>query len=1504
MNHIYRIVWNHHTQSMTAVAETAKGRGKSGAKSASTPALMASILIAACAIPAGASSLNTLPTGGQVTAGAASISSTANTLTVQQGSQRAAINWQSFSVGSGATVNFIQPNASSVILNRVVGTEQSVIAGAMNANGQVFLLNSNGVLFTGTSSVNVGGLVASTLNVSDADFMAGRNTFTANGSKSSVINLGTITAADGGYVALLGNQVKNEGVITARLGTAIMAAGDQISLNFNGDSLVGVTIDQGTLNALVENKQAIRADGGLVVLTAKGLDEVMRTVVNNTGEVRAQTVANRSGKIYLLGEGGVVSVDGRLDASAPGSGNGGFIETSGPRVKIADTARISTASALGLNGTWLIDPVDFTIAATGGDITGTALSAALGAGSVTIQTATGGITCTGVSGCGAGAGTNGDIFVNEAVSWSANNTLTLNAHRNININQVITASGTSGAVALHYGQGAVASGNAATYSFGLSSAGFAGKINLQAGNNFSTKLGSDGAVTNWTVVTSLGAAGDSTTAPGTMTLQGMAATASLAGNYVLGANIDASSTSTWNSNLGFKPIGSGVSSNVFSGKFDGLGHTVTGLVINRTTDYAGLIGKSTGAIRNVGLVGSSVQGGSYVGSLVGQSYYGSVANSYASVAALSGSYGMGGLVGGNYGGSIKNSFTTGAFTSTGQSNGGLVALSNYGGTISDSYSNVAVTVSGSPAMAGGLVGNNYGVGTSIIRSYATGNVVFNSPTNGQTPVSVGGLVGQNVKATISASYATGSVTIPTTASRVYAGGLAGTSVKTGNSVTNSYATGNVTNGSSGNFQIATGGLIGYAYGGTITNTYAAGTVTGITGVPNDGQTGGLIGRYGGGLTNSFYDSTKSPSLTGIGSSTGTGVPDVAGTVQGLSTANLQTLATFTGTTPAWDIVGTDGAYPKLRWATPGFPAGSSVWVMGTPSSPIYLRLTGGGSSVYGTTPTFGYAFYNAATAGTAVADATPTGSVVWSGAPTSTSDAGIYSLTYSSGITLGNSLYTLSPGDAVNWTVNRAPLTVTASNATKVYGQTPTLSSFTSSGLVNSETIGSATLTSSGTTVTAGVAAGPYTIVASAATGGTFNASNYTITYTDGALAVTPLTIAVAANSGATRVYDGTSAAAASLLNVTNAINGDTVTLGGNASLASANVGTRDLSSTNGLTVSNPNYTVTGSEISGSVAISAAPLTVTASDASKVYGQTPTLTGFTSSGLIEGQTIGSATLTSSGTTVTAGVTGSPYDIVASAATGGSFTPGNYTISYVNGALTVTPLAVTVAANSGATRVYDGTSAAAASLLNVTNAINGDTVTLGGNASLAGSNVGAQALLGNTNGLTLTNPNYTVVDGMTAGTVMVTLPQSVIASTTTQVPSNRNATDYPSLTLPAQGISGTASGDGSSDRVFNVLNPLPQISSAFGANTALTVISSPNFNEPSQVVSLSQVRSMLQAASSTSGGNTQGGSPVSQAALVALDVRVPVSRNSLADIVNGGVRLPDGVEQELFVVQAN
>ena len=373
-----------------------------------------------------------LPTGGSVSTGSAGISTGSTTVTVTQSSQNVAINWQTFSIGRDNSVTFVQPNARSVALNRVLGADPSVILGSLSSNGRVFLLNPNGILFGQASQVNVGGLVASTLGLTDADFMAGEYRFSGAGG-GAVLNQGSIFA-DGGYVALLGASVSNEGVIQANLGTIALAAGEAVTLDVAGDGLLSVAIDSGALNALVENGGLLRADGGSVVMTAQAAGALLRTAVNNTGVIEARTLGDRDGRIVLLGDmqSGAVNVAGVLDASAPNGGNGGFIETSAAQVNVADDVQITTAALAGLTGTWLIDPQDFIIGS-GGNISGATLSAQLVTNNVTINT---------VTGPGAALPGNGDIFVNDAVAWTASGTpttLTLIAVRDVNINAAITA---------------------------------------------------------------------------------------------------------------------------------------------------------------------------------------------------------------------------------------------------------------------------------------------------------------------------------------------------------------------------------------------------------------------------------------------------------------------------------------------------------------------------------------------------------------------------------------------------------------------------------------------------------------------------------------------------------------------------------------------------------------------------------------------------------------------------------------------------------------------------------------------------------------------------------------------------------------------------------------------------------------------------------------------------------------------------------------------------------
>ncbi|MBB5608881.1 large exoprotein involved in heme utilization and adhesion [Janthinobacterium sp. S3M3] len=460
--------------------------------------------------------------------------------------------------------------------------------GNLSANGKVFIVNPNGILFGQGASINTAGLVASTLDISNSDFMSGKYQFSGNGT-GKVLNQGSISAP-GGYVALLGANVSNQGTIQARLGSVALAAGRAITLDVAGDGLLNVAINEGAVGALVNNGGLIKADGGNVLLSAQAAGDLLKTVVNNTGIIEAHSIDTRGGTIKLLGDmqSGTVNAAGTLDASAPTGGNGGFIDTSAAHVKLDDGLKVTTAAAKGLAGTWLIDPTDYNIAASGGDQTGAFFSNALKSSNVQIQSVSG------------GSGTQGNINVNDTISWSANK-LTLTAQNNININKTISGSGTA-SLALEYGQQAVAAGNSSTYNIASSVT-----VDLPTGNNFSTKLGSDGGVTAYKVINSLGAV-NSTTGNDLQGING-----ALGGNYVLGSNIDARATSGWNSGAGFSPIGHGNTplgtnnATPFTGQFDGLGHVISGLTINRPNASVGLFGVigSGATVSNLGLVGAA-----------------------------------------------------------------------------------------------------------------------------------------------------------------------------------------------------------------------------------------------------------------------------------------------------------------------------------------------------------------------------------------------------------------------------------------------------------------------------------------------------------------------------------------------------------------------------------------------------------------------------------------------------------------------------------------------------------------------------------------------------------------------------------------------------------------------------------------------------------------------------------------------------------------------------------
>ncbi len=428
MNRIYRLVWNAAKGINQVASEKSSSRGK-GKRGIKTPRLATLLLLGSPA----AFATGVLPAGGTLVAGTGSIASDGTAMNIVQSTQKMAIDWQGFSIGSGNSVQFVQPSVSSVALNRVLGADASLIQGALKANGQVFLLNPNGVLFAPTAQVNAGALVASTLNLKNDDFLAGRYAF-EGGSSHAIINQGNITAAQGGGVALIAAKVTNTGTIDAQRGHALLGAGSKVTLDFGGP--VKLQVEQGAVDALVANGGAIRADGGTVVMTARAAGDLASTVINNTGLVQAQTLASgEKGTILLLGDmaHGRIEVGGTLDARAPGAGDGGFIETSAADVSTTAGLVVNAGAAQGKGGLWLVDPYDYTIGATAAGNINTALNSGT---SVTITTQSNNASY------GATASGNGDITVSNAITKNSGGdaTLTLQADRSIFVNADISAS--------------------------------------------------------------------------------------------------------------------------------------------------------------------------------------------------------------------------------------------------------------------------------------------------------------------------------------------------------------------------------------------------------------------------------------------------------------------------------------------------------------------------------------------------------------------------------------------------------------------------------------------------------------------------------------------------------------------------------------------------------------------------------------------------------------------------------------------------------------------------------------------------------------------------------------------------------------------------------------------------------------------------------------------------------------------------------------------------------
>ena len=291
-----------------------------------------------------------LPSGGSVAAGSATIQSSAGGVAIKQGSNRAVINWNSFNVGRGKAVTFQQPGAGAAILNRVTGPGGASIAGSLSSNGQVFLIDRNGIIITPTGSVNTAGFVASSLDIANTDFMSGHYNFSGAGA-GAVVNQGAIIAAPGSAVALLGSSVSNEGLISAPLGRVALGSGQSATLDFSGNGFLQVAIPTDLIGdanqALISNSGRIQADGGRVVIQAAAARESVRRTVNMSGVITARGASGQDGAVVLDGgDGGDATVSGAIDVSGPL--NGGSIDlTAGHSLSLLGASLTATGGDTG-----------------------------------------------------------------------------------------------------------------------------------------------------------------------------------------------------------------------------------------------------------------------------------------------------------------------------------------------------------------------------------------------------------------------------------------------------------------------------------------------------------------------------------------------------------------------------------------------------------------------------------------------------------------------------------------------------------------------------------------------------------------------------------------------------------------------------------------------------------------------------------------------------------------------------------------------------------------------------------------------------------------------------------------------------------------------------------------------------------------------------------------------------------------------------------------------------
>lgn len=908
-----------------------------------------------------------------VSSGDASVSQSGTTTVINQTSDKAIIEWNTFNIDSNETTHFQQP-ANGVALNRINPSNgASQILGTLTATGKIILVNQAGIFFGPGARVDVGGIIASTTDISNDNFLAGKYIFDRASSYdgASITNQGVIKA-NYGLAALVGNNVTNSGLIEARLGSIVLASGSKYTVSFDDTGLINFAIDTPSdSHGKVTNTGKLIANGGTILVTAQTAKNVVDNVIDMQGVAIAHSVSQHGGVIYISGSGNV-HVSGKLIASSkrhsggtiqvsgdnihiastavlnadgalgggtiklssnsmsyaevgavlsanatqqgnggnisvlsdsetafhgsisaqggPSGGDGGFVETSGFYLDVAEAA-INLLAPAGIVGTWLLDPSDVTISssATNNETYsgGTYTPGSSNTSTILASELLGNLATSNVSVVTTSSGTaNGDIAVNSALSWSAATTLSLTATRNIYLNADITATNGGLTLSAKNGTQSLTTGTIGSGTLGGTVSSVTANINvanfiLLQGQWFqvATTLPTFTVSNNFKIATGTGAFNNTTLAQFTRLnttstpygitdvygLQGIA-TGPNTTNYILSNDIDATSTTNWTngSNGGFIPIG--VGSVPYDGTFNGQGHTINKLYINNPNIFfAGLFGTTTNAtLENFNLTNVNITAvGTHIAAVDGQNTTGSIINVTATgTLNLTGSDNAG-LVGTNTG-SINNSSVNVTLNELGSSKtgiGGLIGTNS--GSVSNSYSTSSINVSGnSNSNIGGLIGQNTSTAT-LSNVYSTGTITLSN--TGTANSNIGGLIGLNAQtAAINGSGSNvgpcnGSICTTTTISVTgtlpnFIGGFIGNSSATSFS---NLSMSNVT--VTGNAQV--GGFIGNENNstGSISNV----TLTNV-GVSGNFQAGTFIGQNNSSITNSSVSGNSTLTLGGSG----------------------------------------------------------------------------------------------------------------------------------------------------------------------------------------------------------------------------------------------------------------------------------------------------------------------------------------------------------------------------------------------------------------------------------------------------------------------------------------------------------------------------------------------------------------------------------------------------------------------------------------------------------------